>query len=104
MSRPIEADETPMPHLRIVPRPITVIVADDHPFVLRGLRYFLDEDDHIEVMAEANSGVQAIHLIDQHRPDVAVLDLHMPDLTGLDVARWALQNHIETRILILTAY
>ncbi len=85
-------------------RPIAVIVADDHPMGRQGLRYYLEETGKIVVIAEAGDGEDALRLIEQHQPDVAVLDLYMPGYTGIEVARRAREARWATRILILTAY
>lgn len=63
-----------------------VLIADDHPLVLRGLRDALEKEG-FEVAAEATDGQQAVQLAQQTRPDAAVLDLGMPGLNGIDAAR-----------------
>ena len=83
---------------------IRVVLADDHAVVRKGTREFLEEEDDIEVVAEASDGEEAKALIQQHRPDVAILDIRMPKATGIDVARWAREQQISVGVLILTAY
>ncbi|MCZ7528386.1 MAG: response regulator transcription factor, partial [Acidimicrobiia bacterium] len=61
-------------------------------------------EDDIEVVAEASDGEEAKALIQQHRPDVAILDIRMPKATGIDVVRWAREQQISVGVLILTAY
>ncbi len=85
-------------------KPIRVILADDHAVVRAGIRMFLERAKDIEVVAEADDGVQAQNLIQQHQPDVAVLDIQMPKATGIEVTRWIRANARETGVLILTAY
>ncbi len=85
-------------------KPIRVILADDHAVVRAGIRMFLERAKDIEVVAEADDGVQAQNLIQQHQPDVAVLDIQMPKATGIEVTRWVRANARETGVLILTAY
>jgi len=84
--------------------PIRVVLADDHAVVRKGIREFLTEPGDIEVMAEASDGEEAIRLIDQLRPDVAVLDIQMPKRSGIDVCRHVRTQHWPIGILILTAY
>lgn len=83
---------------------IRVVLADDHSVVRRGIRDFLTEAGDIVVVAEAENGPQALDLIHQHRPDVAVLDIQMPGLSGIEVARKLRQEHTPLGILILTAF
>jgi DNA-binding NarL/FixJ family response regulator len=84
--------------------PIRVLLADDHAIVRAGTRQFLEMDGEIQVVAEAQDGLQAEALIEQHRPDVAVLDIQMPGASGIDVTRWIRSHYRETGVLILTAY
>lgn len=83
---------------------IRVILADDHAVVRKGIREFLTEPDDIEVLAEASDGEEAIQLIDQLRPDVAVLDIQMPKRSGIEVCRYVRAQHWPIGIMILTAY
>lgn len=83
---------------------IRVILADDHAVVRAGIRQFLEQAGDIEVIAEADDGLQAIQLIEQHKPDVAVLDIQMPNKSGIEVTRWIRSKHLPVGILVLTAY
>jgi DNA-binding NarL/FixJ family response regulator len=83
---------------------IRVILADDHAVVRKGIREFFTEPSDIDVIAEASDGDEAIHLIDQLRPDVAVLDIEMPKRSGIDVCRHVRAQRWPIGILILTAY
>jgi DNA-binding NarL/FixJ family response regulator len=83
--------------------PIRVILADDHHIVRQGLRLVL-EKEHIEVLGEASDGLEAIRLIQELRPEVAVLDLDMPGLDGLGVLREAARVCPQVRAVILTRH
>ena len=83
---------------------IRVILADDHAVVRKGIREFLTEPDDIGVIAEASDGDEAIALIEQHRPDVAVLDIQMPKRSGIDVCRHLRAQQWPVGVLILTAF
>jgi len=83
---------------------IRVILADDHAVVRKGIREFLEDEDDIEVVAEAENGVQAVALAKEHRPDVLVLDIQMPEMTGIEAARHIKAADPHTNILVLTAY
>ena len=66
---------------------LTVIVADDERPARRFLLGLLQVIPDVEILGEAASGTEAISLIQQHRPQLALLDLQMPEVTGLDVVR-----------------
>jgi DNA-binding NarL/FixJ family response regulator len=85
-------------------RPIRVVLADDHAVVRKGIREFLEEEGDIVVVAEAADGEQAVALVTEHRPDVAVLDIQMPVVTGIEATRRIKAEHPDVRVLILTAY
>jgi two-component system, NarL family, response regulator NreC len=82
---------------------IRVILADDHLIVRQGLKLVL-EKEQIEVAGEASDGLEAIHLIRQLLPQIALLDLDMPGLDGLGVLREAAKVSPQTRIIILTRH
>ena len=83
---------------------IRVLLADDHVLVRQGIRQFLEDAGDIEVVAEANDGVEAITLIQEHQPEVAVLDIRMPEMTGIEATRRIKTQFPQVRVLILTAY
>lgn len=83
---------------------IRVLLADDHAVVRQGIRDFLEEEADIVVVAEAANGASARRQIEDHLPDVAVLDIRMPSGSGIDVVRWATEQGLPVRMLILTAY
>lgn len=83
---------------------IRVILADDHNIVRAGVRQLLESADDLQVIAEAGDGEEAQALIEQHKPDVAVLDIQMPKASGIEVTRWVRSHIPEVGVLILTAY
>ena len=83
---------------------IRVLLADDHAVVRKGIREFLTEPGDIDVIAEASNGDEAIALLEQEQPDVAVLDIQMPKRSGIEVCRHVRAQHWPIGILILTAY
>ena len=66
-------------------KPITVVIADDHPVVREGLAGILKSESDIKVIAEATNGEDALKMCNQHLPDVLLLDLRMPRKDGLQV-------------------
>lgn len=83
---------------------ITVVIADDHPIVLKGLREELLGDSELRIVGQAMDGEMALAQIREHRPHVAVLDVGMPRMSGLDVVRRMKEEAIETAVIILTVY
>lgn len=83
---------------------IRVVLADDHAVVRKGIRDFLEDEQDIQVVAEAADGEQAKLLIQQYQPDVVILDIRMPGATGIEVTRWIRDQRLAVGVLILTAY
>ena len=67
----------------------SIIIADDHPLVLKGLQDFLVEKK-FNIIDSANDGKEAYKLILKHEPDIAILDIRMPHLSGIEIAEPAL--------------
>jgi DNA-binding NarL/FixJ family response regulator len=83
---------------------IRVLIADDHPLIRNGLKDALRHDSSLSVEIEAEDGVQALNLIRERRPDVAVLDVQMPGMNGLEVVKHVNEEGINIAIIILTMY
>jgi len=83
---------------------IKILLADDHNIVRTGIRQLLEGADDLQVIAEAGDGEEAQALIEQYKPDVAVLDIQMPKASGIEVTRWVRSHLPEVGVLILTAY
>ena len=83
---------------------IKIVLADDHTIVRQGLRSILEQQDGINVVAEAQNGREAVRLTEQLKPDVVVMDFGMPDLNGLEATRQIKQRDPDTRVLILTRH
>lgn len=83
---------------------IRVMLADDHAVVRMGFRLLLDASPDIRVVAEAESGEEAVKSFGEVRPDVLVLDLSMPGIGGLEAVSRILAREPSARILVLTAH
>jgi DNA-binding NarL/FixJ family response regulator len=83
---------------------IKLILADDHPVFISGLRAVFDAEDDLTVVSVATTGRGAVRAAIDHQPDVAVLDLNMPDGDGLWVCGQLRAAGLATRVLILTMY
>ncbi len=79
----------------------TIIIADDHPLVLKGLQDFLHEKEY-NVLASAKNGKEALALIKAHTPDIAILDIKMPFFTGLQIAKKCKKANLKTKIVLIT--
>jgi DNA-binding NarL/FixJ family response regulator len=83
---------------------IRVVVADDHAMVRAGLTRLLQDLPGVDVVAVAADGREAIALIDEHRPDVALLDITMPGLSGLNALTRITADHPEVRVIMLSMH
>jgi len=83
---------------------IRIVIADDHAVVREGTRSLLEMEEDMEVVGEAADGQEAVKLIEQLQPDVAIVDISMPKLSGVEVVRQIKPLCPKTAILILTAY
>lgn len=83
---------------------ITVLLADDHMVVRQGLRALLSTEEDIEVIAEAETGREAVDLARQLQPNIVLMDIVMPSLNGLEAARQICKQVPATKVLILSSY
>ena len=85
---------------------IRVVLADDQALVRAGLRALLDDQDDIEVVAEAANGQEAISVVKAQRPDVVLMDIRMPELDGLAATRTIAADPAlsDTKVVILTTF
>ncbi|MGV6829033.1 MAG: response regulator [Flavobacteriales bacterium] len=80
---------------------LSIIIADDHPLLLKGLSDYLSEKNYL-VIGSATDGNEAYNLITSKKPDVAILDIQMPILTGLEIAKKCKTNNHSTKIVLIT--
>lgn len=85
-------------------KPIRVLLADDHTLVRSGIRALLERVPEIRIVAEADDGREAMRLIKEHQPDVALMDIVMPGLNGLEVAARVAKDFPNVRVIILSMY
>ena len=83
---------------------LRVLLADDHALVRAGMRALLSELAGIEVVAETGDGREALRLVREHRPDIAMLDISMPGLNGLEVVARIAHDHPSTRVIIVSMH
>ncbi len=83
---------------------IRIILADDHAVMRRGLRLVLEEQPDFEVVGEAGDGREAIALVENLKPDVAVLDITMPNMNGIEAARQISVKQQDVSIVVLSMH
>lgn len=83
---------------------IRVIVADDHPIVRSGIVALLEHEHDIEVVGEATTGLEAVALASELKPDLVLIDLQMPELDGTEATARVIEQVPGVRVLILTTY
>src|SRR4029077_13687435 len=83
---------------------IRVLIAGDHKLMRQGLRALLRQETDIEIVAEAQTGREAVQLVKSLEPDVVLMDIAMPFLNGLEATRQITREVPRTRVLILSSY
>ena len=85
---------------------VRVVIADDQALVRAGFKMILEAEPEIEVVGEAEDGVEAVELIKRLKPDVALMDIRMPRLNGLEATRQITNGagDVHTRVLVLTTF
>jgi two-component system, NarL family, response regulator NreC len=80
----------------------TLLLADDDPVALIGLRSILKKEKSLEIVAQAKDGPEAVQLAEQLKPDVAVVDVVMPGLNGIDAAKQIAARSPKTKVVVLS--
>ncbi len=82
----------------------TIVLADDHPIVRKGLRTLLDSEPDLSVVGEASAGQEAVDLVEKLQPTLLIVDLKMPGVDGLEVTRQVSRRFPGTHVLILSMH
>ena len=83
---------------------ITVLLVDDHTIVRQGVRTFLELQPDIQVIGEAETGVEAVRLASDYAPDVVLMDLKLPEMDGIEATRRVVEISPRTQVIVLTSY
>lgn len=84
--------------------PITILLADDHDVVRRGMKMLLEDEESVNVIGEASDGLDAIAKVKSLMPNVVILDLTMPKMTGIEAAKVISEEYPEVKILIFSMH
>jgi DNA-binding NarL/FixJ family response regulator len=82
----------------------TIVLADDHILVRQGIRKLLETRDDFRIVGEASDGEEAVKLVSEKKPDVALMDLWMPRLSGIDATRRIGKRGLATKVLVLSMH
>ncbi len=97
-------DRVSGPAVPAAPRPIRIVVVEDHTLVREGTAELLQRDPGLTVAGQAASGEDALQLLHDVRPEVALVDVELPGMNGIALARVLAERAPEVRVLILSAY
>jgi len=79
-------------------------LVDDHEVVRTGLRMLLENQPHIKIIGEANTGLQALEMADSLNPDVVIMDITLPDISGIEATRLLRRSHPDLPVVALTIH
>ena len=86
-------------------KPVKVILVDDHQMFIDGMKVYLENYNHIEIVGEANSGVEVVDLLENEAVDVVVMDIDMPgEMDGIDTTKYIRKHYKNTKVLILSMF
>lgn len=83
---------------------INILLADDHPIFIDGLKSFLEKENKVKIVGEAFNGLQVLEKLDSGlKVDIVILDIDMPKLNGVETAKAIRKNYPNTKVLIVTS-
>ncbi len=83
---------------------LKILIADDHPLLLEGLFYMLNKREDFQIIGQAANGLEALKIVREIKPDIAILDIQMPKLDGFEVSKIIIQEKLPTKIIFLTMF
>lgn len=85
-------------------QPMRLQLVDDHEIVRDGFRQLLEQEEHIQIVAESANGKEACRHYEQYKPDIVIVDISLPDMSGLEVLRRILRFYPKARIIMLSMH
>jgi DNA-binding NarL/FixJ family response regulator len=82
---------------------LTVLIADDHPLIIAGIRRTIEHVEDMHVVGEAQSGAELLQLVERRRPDIVLMDLRMPGVTGTEMIETIRTRWPQTKTVVLSA-
>lgn len=83
---------------------IKIAIADDHPFMIDGIKTVLADSPEIQIVGEANNGLEIIEIVKTKKPDLVLLDIRMPELDGIEAAKILKRRIGDIKIIIMTQF
>lgn len=87
-----------------MPAQTKVFIADDHQIFRQGLRKLLETENTLDIVGESGDGAEALQMIGELKPAIAILDISMPNMNGLEIVKQLKNDHLNTEFIILTMY
>jgi DNA-binding NarL/FixJ family response regulator len=84
--------------------PYRCVVADDHPAIIDAVSRYLADVDDVDLVATAENDDEALRLVEEHAPEVAVMDIRMPGVGGVDLARTLSEAGSKTAVILYTGH
>ncbi len=84
--------------------PISVLIVDDHPMVIEGLKTLLSDDDRVVVQTHFTNGKDTLEFLEHEKVDVVLLDVNLPDINGVEMVKFILEKRATVQILGLSTY
>lgn len=83
---------------------IRLVIADDHPIIIDGIKTLLKHDQEIGLVKEVNNGIELVEFLEKHVVDVVLLDINMPEMNGIDACRIIKNKYPDIRVLVFSQY
>lgn len=83
---------------------IRLVLADDHQLIREGFRALLGNNERLEIVGEAEDGVELVQMVRQRQPDLVLADIHMPNLNGLDALKQLIAEFPSIKFIVLTMH
>ncbi|MGH2915788.1 MAG: response regulator [Solirubrobacteraceae bacterium] len=100
---PAVAEQTEIPTTAVAGGQLKVLIADDHPLIIAGIRRTIEHLDDMQIVGEAHTGPELTQLIERRRPDIVLMDLRMPGVCGTEAIELIRDRWPQTKAIVLSA-